>query len=108
MRTAKLCACLVVIGVACFAGEDPQDESKPATEQGNPGNVAPAQSLKSTTPAAGEATDPAKLAAPANAAVPAAGVGSDYVIGAEDVMTVNVWHNADLSGTFLVQPDGFM
>jgi polysaccharide export outer membrane protein len=105
MRTAKLCACIAFLGVTCFADDNPQD--KPTTEQVNPANVAPAQSIKATAPAPGDKTDPTKLAAPPTD-VSGASVSSDFVIGAEDVMSVNVWHNNDLSGTFLVQPDGFM
>ena len=102
--TAKLCVCLAFLGVACFAGEDPQD--KPAIQQVNPANAALPQPLKTTPP--GDKADPAKMAGPANGVTPSASVGSDYLIGAEDVLTVNVWHNPDLSGTFLVQPDGYM
>lgn len=35
-----------------------------------------------------------------------AAVPEDYVIGEEDVLTVNVWKERDLSGTVVVRPDG--
>jgi polysaccharide export outer membrane protein len=53
-------------------------------------------------------TDPANLAkptgAPAQAAVPVD--SNTYVIGAEDVLNVQVWHEAELTRTVIVQPDG--
>jgi polysaccharide export outer membrane protein len=33
-------------------------------------------------------------------------VGGDYIIGAEDVLDITVWRNADLSKTVQVRPDG--
>ena len=33
-------------------------------------------------------------------------VGGDYIIGAEDVLEITVWRNADLSKTVQVRPDG--
>src|SRR6185369_1304757 len=54
-------------------------------------------------------TDPIKIAAPPTVvgAKPVAG-GSDksYIIGPEDQLAIVVWGNAQLSGTFLVAPDG--
>jgi len=35
-----------------------------------------------------------------------AAVPEDYVIGEEDVLTINVWRERDLSGTVVVRPDG--
>lgn len=43
------------------------------------------------------------------APIPAGGASVDphaYKIGAEDVLTVRVWREPDLSGTFTVRPDG--
>ena len=108
MRTAILCAYLGIASLVCFGSDDAQDKGKPAKEQVNPATAAPAKSLKAATPEGGE-TDPLKLAEPANGGPAGVGVNTqEYVIGAEEVVSVNVWHNADLSGTFLVQPDGFM
>lgn len=46
---------------------------------------------------------------PANAAAHAVGAPVDtktYIIGAEDVLNIRVWNEAQLSGTFTVRPDG--
>jgi polysaccharide export outer membrane protein len=54
-----------------------------------------------------DAADPNKMAEPA--APPAKGAPVDaksYVIGAEDVLRILVWNNHDLSGEFVVRPDG--
>jgi polysaccharide export outer membrane protein len=58
----------------------------------------------SKTPPA-TATDPAKIAAPSTPVVGAA-ADKSYVIGAEDVLTIQVWGDQRLSGSFLVRPDG--
>jgi polysaccharide export outer membrane protein len=60
---------------------------------------------------AAPATDPANLAGPKpspEAKIPGlAPVNSKtYVIGAEDVLSVKVWRDNDVSGQFLVRPDG--
>ena len=59
------------------------------------------------TPPAGQGQKPA---APAGNSTPVVPVGvpvtPDYVIGPEDVLTVVVWKEADLSGDVTVRPDG--
>lgn len=55
------------------------------------------------------ATDPpgpAKTAGSSNHPGSAAAVPPDYRIGVSDVIAVNVWKDADLSGTVPVRPDG--
>ncbi|HLK62547.1 MAG TPA: polysaccharide biosynthesis/export family protein [Bryobacteraceae bacterium] len=113
MRTAILSALLAAFSLSSFAGDDPK--VKPQAEQ------APAQSPKATIPAALPAdavgksmvsaapeTDPIKMAAPADGTKPPVTTPFDksYVIGAEDQLSVNVWGNAALTGTFIVAPDG--
>ena len=44
--------------------------------------------------------------APTAAAPGATAVDSAYVIGAEDVLTVNVWHEPEMSRQLTVRPDG--
>lgn len=39
-------------------------------------------------------------------AMPAAGADGNYVIGAEDVLSINVWKEAEVSGSVPVRPDG--
>jgi polysaccharide export outer membrane protein len=77
------------------------------TQDNAAGAVAPA---KPATPAAIE-TSPANLAAPKpspEARIPGAAPvdAKTYSIGAEDVIFVKVWRDADVSGQFLVRPDG--
>jgi polysaccharide export outer membrane protein len=55
--------------------------------------VAFAQKEQNQTPAAEMARRPATT-------------DPTYIIGAEDVLQVNVWHENELSGTFPVRPDG--
>jgi polysaccharide export outer membrane protein len=62
------------------------------------------------TPAAAE-TNPASLAAPKpspGAKIPGAAPvdTKTYTIGAEDIIFIKVWRDADVSGQFLVRPDG--
>jgi len=54
------------------------------------------------TPRASSEDKPA--ARPAPAAAPAA--GADFRIGPEDILTVSVWQNTDLTRTVPVRPDG--
>ena len=62
---------------------------------------------------AGAQTQSAKNAVPASAPTPASTPSSpepattdDYVIGADDVLAINVWKEQDLSRTIPVRPDG--
>jgi polysaccharide export outer membrane protein len=65
--------------------------------------------------ATGEQSGQAKPTAPSNsktatpppgATMPATPASPEYVIGPEDVITVAVWKENDLSGDFIVRPDG--
>ncbi len=69
----------------------------------NPEQPAAAQILP-TTP-----SDPLKMAAPATSAkLPMAVSPGErtYTLGAEDALMIQVWNNKDLSGAFVVRPDG--
>lgn len=62
---------------------------------------------------AGPQMQSAKNAAPENASVPVSAPSSpepatsdDYVIGADDVLAINVWKEPDLTRTLPVRPDG--
>src|SRR5436305_6343233 len=57
-----------------------------------------------TPPATPAATAPSGAAASANASVPAVPV--DYVIGAEDVLSVVYWRDKDMTVDVSVRPDG--
>src|SRR5271167_1840273 len=66
------------------------------------GNSAPAAPAASTA-------KPAQPAAPDSLPKPTAGVRPDaYIIGAEDVVTVYVWKEPDMSKTVPVRPDGMI
>lgn len=52
-----------------------------------------------------EASDPTGTAPQPTAGAVA---GSEYIIGASDILTVTVWREATLSGPILVRPDGMI
>jgi polysaccharide export outer membrane protein len=62
------------------------------------------QAAPAAPPATTPATAPQAPAAPAAAVVPPA----DYVIGTDDVLTVVVWREKDLSTEVKVRPDGMV
>jgi polysaccharide export outer membrane protein len=69
---------------------------------------APAAATKSSQPSA---TSPSpQPPTPAQAATPPEGVSTpaDYVIGAEDVLSVVVWREKDLTADVMVRPDGMV
>src|ERR1022692_112275 len=127
MRTAIRFALLVVLPISLCAGRDsePTPPAEQAAQQpqqkaeGQPPVQSPKATIpsgmpsgeqpgKPTAPAAPE-TDPLKLAAPLvpngsqHALAPSE---KSYVIGAEDQLFINVWGNAQLTGSFIVAPDG--
>jgi polysaccharide export outer membrane protein len=71
------------------------------------GGAADAQTGNATPPQAIAKPLPAQSKPPAGAEVPA-GVPTapDYVIGPDDVLTVIVWREKDISGDVAVRPDG--
>jgi len=119
MRKVILSALVAVLPALLHGGEGlgwkaagdglAQEQAVPAPEKAAP----PAQSPTPDKPAAPAATEanPADLAAPKpspGAKVPGAAPVDvkTYSIGAEDVIFVKVWRDADVSGQFLVRPDG--
>ena len=86
----------------------PQEKAAPPPQLQTPDDARSA--IPPATPAAIE-TNPASLAAPKPSReikIPGAAPVDvkTYVIGAEDVIFVKVWRDADVSGQFLVRPDG--
>jgi polysaccharide biosynthesis/export protein len=80
-----------------LAAQQPAPEQQPPAAQTVPDNPDPAKA----------ATQPAADAKPATLAPPAAPVDPKaYVIGAEDVISIRVWHEPENSGQFIVRPDG--
>ena len=63
-------------------------------------SIAWAQNGETAQPSGKAAADPSANASPASVA------GPDYVIGAEDVLHVAVWKEAELTATLPVRPDG--
>jgi polysaccharide export outer membrane protein len=128
MRTAILSALLAVIPGCLYATDDskPEPPAGQAAEQplqkadaqpaaqppkasiptGLPSDEQPVKPMVPTAPE----TDPIKLAAPPNpnGTKPSAAASAEksYVIGAEDQLFINVWGNPQLSGQFIVAPDG--
>lgn len=86
MRVSGFLSAFFVTGMllttGAFAQQDPQG-AKPAQQQ--------------------PATDPAK---PDLSGVAAPVDPHTYIIGAQDVLQIRVWREADLSGSFMVRPDG--
>jgi polysaccharide biosynthesis/export protein len=80
-----------------LAAQQPAPEQQPPAVQTVPDTPDPAKA----------ATQPAADAKPATLAPPAAPVDPKaYVIGAEDVISIRVWHEPENSGQFIVRPDG--
>ena len=77
----------------------------PAAQQPAPGQQPPATQAVPDRPepanAAPETPADIKLAPPAVPVDPKA-----YIIGAEDLISIRVWHEPDNSGQFVVRPDG--
>lgn len=96
MRVAIWSAVLAAFPLACYGLNPAQEKAADPVPQQQT-TSAPAQSKAVET-------DPAKLAQPAPS--PAVPVEGSYVIGAEDVLQVQVWGDQRLSGEFLVRPDG--
>ncbi|PWT85566.1 MAG: sugar transporter [Proteobacteria bacterium] len=83
MRTVKLVSLSVGILTLQATHVDAQ--------QNNPKTTQSASVMGDKTPAAGS---------------PAANAGSDYIIGPEDVLDINVWKEPDLTRLLPVRPDG--
>jgi polysaccharide export outer membrane protein len=128
MRRAILSACVAVLPALLYGGGavgwkvadagqtqekavPPQEQAAPPPQSQTPD--APQGAVPPAKPAAPREieTIPADLAAPKpsreNKIPGAAPVDAKtYVIGAEDVIFVKVWRDTDVSGQFLVRPDG--
>jgi polysaccharide export outer membrane protein len=103
-RTSILC----VWAMALTLGSVPAaPQTKPEQEKGT---TAAPQSPKAPIPAAspdesaGKGANPAKLAEPA--VISGGTTDKIYVIGAEDVLRIQVWGEPRLSADFIVRPDG--
>jgi len=127
MRKVILSAWMVVLPALLHGGGAPgwkgadegltQEAVPPQQSAAQPPQSQTPDNPQGTVPAAKPATPAAAETSPANMAAPkpspeakisgAAPVDSKtYVIGAEDVIFVKVWRDNDVSGQFLVRPDG--
>ena len=120
MRKAILSAWLAVLPALLYGGGalgsqekavPPQEKAAPPPQSQTPDETRDAlPPAKPAAPAAIE-TNPADLAAPKpsrDVKIPGAAPVDvkTYIIGAEDVIFVKVWRDNDISGQFLVRPDG--
>jgi len=92
-RSVGLAALSLICLVSGLSGRTAADPAP--WQQAAPGPVAGQPGVE---------TDPAKMAETAK--TPTAPADPSYVIGAEDVLGIQVWGDPRLSGTFLVRPDG--
>ena len=80
----------------------PQTQPKqPQPAQPQPTQSQPAQPQPQTQPV--PQAQPAPMQPAATLPIPA---GTDYIIGAEDVLDIQVWGSKDLNQTVFVRPDG--
>jgi len=110
-KTSVLSVWASALWLACLLATA---QTKPEEKQEKSETTATQQSPKATIPTAapqqssGKTADPAKLAEPAAAPASGSAAAPDniYVIGAEDVLRIQVWGELRLSGDFIVRPDG--
>jgi polysaccharide biosynthesis/export protein len=117
MRTIIWFAVFLISPVCHLAVAAPQQPDSAQQQQKKVEAAGSAQSPRITIPANpqpqspdAKAADPEKLAAPVPPKGTVSGVApvdeKSYVIGAEDVIKIEVWGDPRLSGAFLVRPDG--
>jgi polysaccharide export outer membrane protein len=128
MRRAILSAWVAVLPALLYGGGAPgwkaadqtvtQGKAAPAQEKAAPPPQSqPPADPQNAVPPARPATPPAIQADPAKLAEPKPSPEAKirgsapvdfktYVIGAEDVIFIKVWRDQDVSGQFLVRPDG--
>jgi polysaccharide export outer membrane protein len=107
MRTATRSALWAALPLLCLGMDSPQQrpEAAPAGQQSALPAGQPSTQTDATKPPVVIETDPARMAAPGTQST--TGISDkSYVIGAEDVLTIQVWGDARLSGQNLVRPDG--
>jgi polysaccharide export outer membrane protein len=108
MKLAILSALLAVAPAFCYGQDDPKPKPAATQENQQQSQQDSKPTLAKDTPAKPE-TDPLKMAAAPNstkAAVASPVDNKSYIIGAEDVINVHVWDNAQLTGPRIVRPDG--
>ena len=91
--------CLATLLGLVFGGGAALAQSKPKPVAPPKPATAPPEPAKTQPPA------PA-AAAPIAQAAPASGAPADYLVGPQDVLSITVWDQNDLSGKFTVETDG--
>ena len=95
MRNVIKVPAVLVLGLCgMLAAQQPAPERQPPAVQTVPDKPEPVKA----------ATEPAADAKPATAGAPVD--PKAYLIGAEDVISIRVWHEPENSGMFVVRPDG--
>jgi polysaccharide biosynthesis/export protein len=126
MRKATWSALLAVVCISGYSvsgfAQDPskpktaepagQNKPVPAGESQEPVAApapAPVADSAARVPAAPQAeVDPSKMAAPGTIKVQSV-AGLDvkkYILGAEDLIVINVWHSPEFTGSHMIRPDG--
>jgi polysaccharide export outer membrane protein len=95
---------LALLPAMCLAADSSQQSEAPP--QAKTPQSAPAEPAAGKTPST--APDPKGMSAPAANANAKGGMSEvkSYIIGAEDQLGVSVWNSKELSGPYLVRPDG--
>jgi polysaccharide biosynthesis/export protein len=120
MRSAIQLVVLTVLSCMLLVAADPpaSNEQQPAGTQRDSessggqqkSDAAATAAGQDKLPAAAPETDPIKLAKPNALGEKIVGGGpvtdNAYVIGAEDVLNISVWHEAELTRQLIVRPDG--
>ena len=105
MKISALCFALVMAASGLFAarGQQSAPAAQPAADEQKAGPPSPL----AVPP---RPSDPARMAAsPASSGVTVGSAPVDqksYIIGAEDVLGIQVWQVHEISGQYLVRPDG--
>jgi polysaccharide export outer membrane protein len=101
MRTATMSALLAVLCISGYGfAQDPPKPPPPVADSAGKVPAVPQTEI-----------DPSKMAAPAatGTAKPQGAVSVDvknYILGAEDMITITVWKSQEFSGPHMIRPDG--
>ena len=110
MRAASRLVALVVLSCLAVAAQDVQSAGPEASRPPAPESAERVAAPELRRPATPPETDPIRLAKPNALGEKILGgapiTDQAYVIGAEDVLAVSVWHEAELTRQVVVRPDG--
>jgi polysaccharide export outer membrane protein len=110
MRAASRLVALVVLSCLAVAAQDVQSAGPEASRPPAPESAERVAGPELRRPATPPEIDPIRLAKPNALGEKILGgapiTDQAYVIGAEDVLAVSVWHEAELTRQVVVRPDG--